>query len=107
MVTELHQTLLIAQGAEPTSPAAASRARPATPIITPAGANGGATPAPLPAVPAADGVVALARGKSYHLAGCTMVAGKQVEQVDAATVDERGLAPCPLCDPAPALAAAR
>lgn len=98
MVSELHETLLIAQGAALSSPAPAT---PATPIITAAGPNGGVS---LPAVPAPEGVVALARGKSYHLAACTMVAGKQVEAVDAATVDERGLAPCPLCDPAPALA---
>ena len=104
MVSELHETLLIAQGSARTP--APAPAQDATPIITAAGVNGGREPAPLPAVPTAGGVVALARGKSYHLTGCTMVAGKQAEPVDAAAVDERGLAPCPLCDPAPALAAA-
>jgi hypothetical protein len=98
MVGELHQALLTAHDTATAAPTTAT----AQPIITAAGPNGGVTASPV--VPAAGGVVALARGKSYHLAGCTMVSGKQAEPVDAATVDERGLAPCPLCDPAPALA---
>lgn len=104
MVGELHEALLIAQGGSAARSSAPTPQGQAAPIIAPAGANG-APSAPQPVVPAVGGVVALPRGKSYHLPACTMVAGKQVEAVDAATVDERGLAPCPLCDPAPALAA--
>ena len=49
-------------------------------------------------------LVALTRGKSFHVAGCSMVAGKQASPVDSSTIRERGLRPCPLCSPEPATA---
>jgi hypothetical protein len=99
MVGDLHAALLHARGTAAAAPRASAAS--AEPIISPVGTNG---PAPVPVAPAAtSGLVALARGKSYHVEGCTMVAGKQAEPVDAPTVAERGLAPCPLCDPAPVL----
>jgi hypothetical protein len=46
-------------------------------------------------------VVALPRGKSYHLAGCSMVAGKEAPPIEPAEISARELQPCPLCTPAP------
>jgi hypothetical protein len=46
-------------------------------------------------------LVALPRGKSYHLAGCSMVAGKDAPPIEAAEINARELQPCPLCTPAP------
>ena len=49
---------------------------------------------------AADDLVALAGGRSYHRAGCRLVEGKAAaEPVDVALVAERELSPCRLCDP--------
>jgi hypothetical protein len=47
-------------------------------------------------------LVALRRGKTYHVAGCTMVAGKDAPTIDLDEVQERDLKPCPLCSPTPA-----
>jgi hypothetical protein len=46
-------------------------------------------------------LVALPRGKSFHVAGCSMVAGKQTQTVDLSAIRTRGLRPCPLCSPDP------
>ena len=46
-------------------------------------------------------LVALPRGKSFHAAGCSMVAGKQAQSVDLSAIRSRGLRPCPLCSPDP------
>ncbi len=46
-------------------------------------------------------LVALPRGKSFHVAGCSMVAGKQTQPVDLSAIRQRGLRPCPLCSPDP------
>jgi hypothetical protein len=46
------------------------------------------------------GVVALPAGTSYHRPSCALVNGKDdVAVVDAATVANRGLRPCRVCDP--------
>lgn len=83
MVEDLHHSLLVpAGGREPVAPAGPST-------------NGAV------AVDS-DELVALARGRSYHRAGCSMVAGKATTPVDADNVSARGLRPCPLCSPAPA-----
>src|SRR5262249_31477329 len=50
---------------------------------------------------AARELVALPRGKSFHFAGCSMVAGKQTQPVDLSAIRNRGLRPCPLCSPDP------
>ncbi|MGI8663668.1 MAG: hypothetical protein ACR2LQ_10720 [Acidimicrobiales bacterium] len=92
MVNELHRTLLHLRG-EAGPPLEAMDAVEAT--------NG----ASREVTGSASSVVALARGKSYHLPSCTMVAGKHPEPVEPETVATRGLSPCPLCDPAPALVA--
>ena len=47
------------------------------------------------------GFLALPGGSTYHLAGCVMLAGKhQAVPISASLADERGLSPCPLCEPA-------
>jgi hypothetical protein len=61
------------------------------------GTNGhgnGARRAPLQAL------VALPRGKSFHRPGCAMVEGKDAPRVTEGDVQERGLEPCSLCEPA-------
>jgi hypothetical protein len=50
--------------------------------------------------PATDALVALPAGTSYHRAGCMLVANQaNAQPVDSATVTERGLTPCRICDP--------
>lgn len=57
------------------------------------------TPAPT------GGVVALPAGSSYHRGDCGLVAGKdEVAVVTAADISARGLRPCRVCDPDPAMA---
>lgn len=53
-------------------------------------------------VDAAPGVwMALPTGTSFHTSSCPMLTGKErAEQVDEATVSDRGLVACPLCEPA-------
>ena len=47
-----------------------------------------------------EGLVALTGGRSYHRPGCRLVEGKPgAAAVDSASVAERGLTPCRLCDP--------
>ncbi|WP_063794439.1 hypothetical protein, partial [Kitasatospora sp. MBT63] len=54
--------------------------------------------APAPAGP----LLAVPEGTLYHRPDCALVAGKpQAVPVDAATVRERALTPCPVCDPGP------
>jgi hypothetical protein len=44
--------------------------------------------------------VVLPGGQSFHLPGCPMLEGKEkVSTVKSATVEKRGLTPCPLCEP--------
>ncbi|MDH6142847.1 MULTISPECIES: hypothetical protein [Kitasatospora] len=46
------------------------------------------------------GLVAVPGGTLCHRPGCPLVAGKeQAVPVDAAAVRQRGLAPCPVCEP--------
>jgi hypothetical protein len=44
-------------------------------------------------------LVAVEGGESYHRTGCTLAAGKQVDELTAAQAKRRGLRPCPLCEP--------
>lgn len=74
MVEELHGALL---------------SRPDAPVPAPS-TNGHGT---------ADTLVAVEGGESYHRAGCSLAAGKQVEELTAAQVRKRQLRPCPLCEP--------
>ncbi|WP_280716416.1 hypothetical protein [Kitasatospora sp. MAP5-34] len=47
-------------------------------------------------------LLALPEGTLYHRPGCQLVAGKErAGPVAAAGLRERGLTPCPVCDPAP------
>jgi hypothetical protein len=51
----------------------------------------------------AGGWAALPSGTSFHAPGCAMLAGKErAEPVDERAVADRGLVPCPLCEPVPA-----
>ncbi|MFD9130412.1 hypothetical protein [Kitasatospora sp. NPDC059571] len=50
----------------------------------------------------AGAAVVLPHGTLYHRPDCPLAAGKSgAERVDAAAVRERGLGPCPVCDPEP------
>jgi hypothetical protein len=90
MVEDLHRTLLVPAGSQPAADAAALS---------------GFEPTNGAVVHEIEGLVALARGKSFHRAGCSMVAGKVVDAVDLTAVRTRGLRPCPLCAPEPIVAA--
>ncbi|MCP2308648.1 hypothetical protein FHR36_001772 [Kitasatospora paracochleata] len=55
-----------------------------------------------PAAGAVGPVVALPDGTLYHRGDCPLVAGKaNARTADAATVRERALTACPVCDPEP------
>lgn len=61
-------------------------------------------PKPQPAATNGNGhstvtLVAVEGGESYHRAGCTLAAGKAVDELTAAQAKRRGLRPCPLCEP--------
>lgn len=84
MVDDLHRTLLVAAGNEAAGPVGPR-------------ANGSVDRE-------SEELVALPHGKSYHTAGCSMVAGKTAPQVDIGELSARGLRPCPLCRPAPVAA---
>jgi hypothetical protein len=86
LVEDLHRTLLVPAGSSETGSVGAASE------VTANGAVAGDH----------HDLVALPRGKSYHKAGCSMVAGKTAPPVDAAELRSRGLRPCPLCSPAPA-----
>ncbi|MFI6152817.1 hypothetical protein ACIBCA_08995 [Kitasatospora sp. NPDC051170] len=59
-------------------------------------APGSATPA------VTTGPLALPEGTRYHRPDCPLIAGKaRAVPVDDEAVRERGLTPCPLCDPGP------
>ena len=97
MVQDLHSTLLTPAGGAGTTSAGAGVG---------AGAAGAAGASPSHAVITNGAVagddadlVALRRGKTYHVAGCTMVAGKEAPSIDLDEVRERDLKPCPLCSP--------
>ena len=98
MVEDLHRTLLVPAG----SPRATPAPPPAVSDDTP---TSGFEPSNGALVHHVEGLVALARGKSFHRAGCSMVAGKAVDAVDLTAVRTRGLRPCPLCAPEPIVAA--
>jgi hypothetical protein len=73
MVTELHAVLLSRADAQPDAPAA-----------------GSATGKPFRAV---------AKGTSYHLPDCAMVAGKDALSLSRGEVVSRSLRPCRMCSP--------
>lgn len=54
-------------------------------------------PAPAPPV-TGDGLWAIAQGRTYHRAGCPL-SRHGAEQITEAEVRERGLEPCPVCEP--------
>jgi hypothetical protein len=57
------------------------------------------TSEPAPAQPATDeGLWATAQGQTYHRAGCRL-ARYGAEPITEAEVRERGLEPCPVCEP--------
>lgn len=81
MVQELHAALL----ARPDAPAAGGR-----PAPSPNGAR---------ATGAVVDVVAVEGGETYHRPDCSMAAGKVVDRLTPADAADRGLRPCPLCEP--------
>lgn len=101
MVAELHGTLLTVSGSSASWDAPVDRA------VTPAPTNTRRVPEPVAArgsdtivLPVTSkALVALARGRNFHTADCTLVAGKATRPVDARIVEERKLVPCRLCDP--------
>jgi hypothetical protein len=81
MVEQLHAALLVAD------PVAADE------IMTSAAAD-------TVMVTAADGVVVLPQGKSFHRGDCPMVEGKPAaESLPLERATSRGLSPCRLCAP--------
>lgn len=44
-------------------------------------------------------VYAVVGGETFHIAGCALVAGKDVEELSVADARRRKLEPCPLCEP--------
>lgn len=57
-------------------------------------------PQPAPPQPDPPTLLAIPGGTLYHRRDCPLVAGKPTaEPVNAATIAERGLAPCPVCEP--------
>ena len=52
--------------------------------------------------PPARRVVAVAGGETFHRTSCTMVGGKDGEELTPTAARKRGLQPCPVCEPAPA-----
>lgn len=38
-------------------------------------------------------------GESFHREACALVAGKEATEVDLASASDRGLRPCPVCEP--------
>jgi hypothetical protein len=46
-------------------------------------------------------VVAVRGGETFHAASCAMAAGKESEELTVDLATERGLSPCPLCQPTP------
>lgn len=87
MVGDLHRVLLVAAGTEQAAQEWAA---------------GPSTNGAVADVEGGDDLVALPRGRSYHRAGCSMVAGKPAAPVGVGELSKRALRPCPLCEPAPA-----
>lgn len=57
-------------------------------------------PQPAPPQPDPPTLLAIPGGTLYHRRDCPLVAGKPTaEPVNAAAIAERGLAPCPVCEP--------
>ena len=46
-----------------------------------------------------DEVLVVDAGESFHRAGCALATGKQATQLRLETATERGLRPCPVCEP--------
>jgi hypothetical protein len=89
MVEDLHAVLLSRADAAPAGAGDVTRGETAD-LRAPAPASSNGAP----------GLVALPVGQTYHRPGCSMVQGKpQVERVTAATVSDRGLRACRLCEP--------
>ncbi len=81
LVSELHSLLVEAVSAEITSASESSTAAETTPMN-------------------ANETVALASGELFHRGDCLLVSGKpDLEVADAATIDRRHLAACPVCEP--------
>ena len=55
-------------------------------------------PTPQPPAPETDGLWATSKGQTYHRAGC-LLAQHDATPVTPAQVRERGLQPCPVCEP--------
>jgi hypothetical protein len=55
-------------------------------------------PTPQPPAPETDGLWATSKGRTYHRAGC-LLAQQDATPVTPAQVRERGLQPCPVCEP--------
>ena len=55
-------------------------------------------PTPQPTPPESDGLLATPQGRTYHRGGC-MLAQHGATPVTPAQVRERGLQPCPVCEP--------
>jgi hypothetical protein len=90
MVAELHSLLLVRADGSPI----------VTDATAAAAGNGLATEAADAA--GTTRVLALPEGQSFHRAECVMIEGKsQARPVTAKVVQERGLKPCKLCEPAP------
>ncbi|MEV6206761.1 hypothetical protein [Kitasatospora sp. NPDC051914] len=65
------------------------------------------TPAAAPEEDGGGPPVGLPDGTLYHRRDCPLVSGKTgAEPVDARAVRDRGLTPCPVCDPGPPAGAA-
>jgi hypothetical protein len=60
---------------------------------------GAAEPPPPPAPVEDRVVVAVAGGTRFHRPECALAEGKAVTTVTEAEIGERGLDPCPVCDP--------
>ena len=82
MVSSLYRLLTEPVDAEPSGSA-------------PSGGEG-----PVPTLAEVTRLVAVPEGSRYHRAECALVGAKpDLATVDAAVVDARGLAPCPICEP--------
>ena len=44
-------------------------------------------------------VLVVESGESFHRAGCALVVGKPSEELDPVDATDRGLRPCPVCEP--------
>lgn len=89
MVEELHLALL----RRPDAPQMRAHDLDATTV----GSNGSGAPA--------RRVVIVGQGETFHRTSCSLVVGKDTEELTPVTARKRGLRPCPACTPVPASAA--